>query len=93
MLGYIVGTILVITGHSAMSKVTIIPTEAVYADNCGACGKEFTSIELVPVKLGSFAFSRIKICVGCLVEAPEICKDYEDAVELIRQMNNKLPVD
>lgn len=73
-----------------MSAEKIIPTEVVYADNCGACGEEYLSIELVPVKLGTLFLSRVKTCVGCLVESPDIYQEYKEAVDLIRQaLKNK----
>lgn len=54
----------------------------VHADNCQACGQEFLSTELIPVKLGSYYVPRIRICLGCLVQG-DIYEDYREAAELI----------
>lgn len=56
----------------------------VYADNCQACGQEYLNIELIPVKLGSKALSRIRICLGCFTHS-DIQDDYKEAAELIIQ--------
>lgn len=54
----------------------------VYSDNCGACGKEYLSSELMPTtKLGG-TFSKVKVCSFCLVIA-DITEDYKSAAELI----------
>lgn len=53
-----------------------------FADNCGACGKEYLSTELTPIKFGSYSLSRIRICVSCLTYA-NIAEDYKNAAELI----------
>ena len=53
----------------------------VYSDNCGACGKEYLSSELMPAKLGG-TFSKVKICSFCLSIA-NITEDYKSAAELI----------
>lgn len=59
-------------------------SKAVYADNCQACGQEHLNIELIPVKLGNKALSRVRICLGCLAHS-NIQDDYREAAELIMQ--------
>lgn len=54
----------------------------VYADNCQACGKEHLSIELIPVKLGTYSASRIRVCLKCLIKS-DVYGDYKEAAELI----------
>lgn len=58
----------------------------VYADNCQACGQEHLNIELIPVKLGNYFMSRVKICLGCLTNS-DIYGDYKEAAELILQVS------
>lgn len=53
----------------------------VYADNCGVCGREYVSSELVPAKLGGI-FSGVKVCSSCLTIA-DIAEHYKNAAELI----------
>lgn len=54
----------------------------IYADNCGACGKEFLSTDLIPVKIGSQILSRIKVCQACLGHCDPI-QDYIEAAEIL----------
>lgn len=56
----------------------------VYADNCQACGQEHLNIELIPIKLGNYAMSRVRVCLGCLAHS-NIYDDYKEAAELIMQ--------
>lgn len=56
------------------------------ADNCGACGKEFPTWELTPIKLGSTSISNIKICKSCL-DNSDAHADLRDAAEIMRLMN------
>lgn len=58
-------------------------TEPIFADNCQACGQEFLSIQLIPIKLGSISLPRIKICMGCLVQN-DIQKDYKFAANILK---------
>ena len=61
------------------------PTNSpVYADNCQACGQEHLNIELIPIKLGNYALSRVRVCLGCLVYS-NVQEDYKEAAELILQ--------
>lgn len=53
-----------------------------FADNCGACGREYFSTELTPIKLGDYSLSRIKICASCLSYA-DVAEDYKSAAEII----------
>ncbi len=57
----------------------------IYADNCQACGAEYLSSELIPVKLGEVSLSRIRICLGCLAMDNNVFEDYRHAAELIVQ--------
>ncbi|HLG28328.1 MAG TPA: hypothetical protein VI423_11125 [Paenisporosarcina sp.] len=59
----------------------------VYADNCQACGQEHLSIELIPIKLGSFLLSRVKVCMGCLLKS-DVYQDYKEAADLILQRDS-----
>lgn len=59
-------------------------SNTVYADNCQACGQEHLNIELIPVKLGNKALSRLRICLGCLAHS-NTYDDYKEAAELIMQ--------
>lgn len=63
--------------------------QTVFADNCQACGQEYLNIELIPVKLGNKALSRIRVCLGCLVKANalnyDIQDDYKEAAHLLMQ--------
>lgn len=54
----------------------------VYADNCQACSQEHLSIELIPVKLGTYSASRIRVCMACLLKT-DVYEDYKQAAELI----------
>lgn len=51
--------------------------EKVYADNCQACGVEYLSTDLTPVKLGYTHMMRIKICKKCM----SVSDPAEDLVE------------
>lgn len=53
----------------------------IYADNCGVCGREYISSELIPSKLGGI-FSGVKMCSFCLVIS-NIAENYKSAAELI----------
>ncbi len=55
----------------------------VFADNCQVCGEEKLSIELMPVRLGEHSFSRIKTCLGCLIEHKDIQAEFKEAANLI----------
>lgn len=63
--------------------------QTVFADNCQACGQEHLNIELIPVKLGNKALSRIRVCLGCLVKANaldyDIQDDYKEVAHLLMQ--------
>lgn len=61
----------------------------VYADNCQACSQECLSTELIPVKLGSYCLSRIKVCMSCLIHS-NVYEDYKEAAELILQTTKVL---
>lgn len=63
-------------------------SNAVYADNCQACGQEHLNIELIPVKLGTYAMSRVRVCLGCLANS-NTYDDYQEAAELIMQTLKK----
>lgn len=64
-------------------------TQTIYADNCQACGQEHLNIDLIPVKLGNKALSRVRVCLGCLVKANalnyDIHDDYKEAASLLIQ--------
>lgn len=62
--------------------------EAIYADNCGVCGEEFLSSELTAVKLGGKTLSRVKVCLGCLVQT-DVIQDYKDAAEIILELADR----
>lgn len=62
--------------------------EPIFADNCGACGEEYLSTQLIPVKLGNTVLSRVRICLGCLVQS-DIYQNYKEAAEAIVQSLSK----
>lgn len=64
--------------------MSVSKNSPVYADNCQACGREHLNIELIPVKLGNYSMSRVRVCLGCLVHS-NIYDDYKEAAELIMQ--------
>lgn len=53
----------------------------IIADNCGACGGEFSSNELTKISLGSY-FCDLHICNSCL-NVKKIAEDFCEAAELI----------
>jgi hypothetical protein len=63
-------------------------TEAVFPDNCGACGEEYLSSELTPIKLGNISVTRIKICIGCMADNKDVVQDLVDVAEIL-----SIPVD
>lgn len=63
--------------------------EVIYADNCGACGNEFFSSELIPIKLGSYDLG-VKICIECLSEDPDIHQQYKEAADLIAKLSKEI---
>ena len=53
-----------------------------YADNCQACGLEYLSTELTPIKLSGVVFERLRICANCKEFANEV-QDFKVAAEII----------
>lgn len=62
------------------------PNQTIYADNCVACGNEYLSIELAPVKLSGLTLSQTKICMACLTDTPETEQQYREAIDHINSM-------
>lgn len=62
--------------------------EAVYADNCGACGTEYLSYELIPIKIGSYSLN-VKVCLNCLTEDSDTYQQYKSAAEIILQITKE----
>ena len=59
-----------------------------YADNCQACGTEYLSTELTPIKLSGVVFERLRICSGCKSFANEF-QDFKVAAEIISSTFSK----
>ena len=56
------------------------------AVTCECCGKEFSTWELTPIKLGATSLSNVKICKVCLNNS-DAHQDLRDAAEIMRLMN------
>lgn len=61
-------------------------SDVIFPDNCQACGKEFISYELIPVKLGEYSFANIRICLGCLVQDKNIYSEYQKSIKLLLEI-------
>lgn len=59
-----------------------------FADNCGACGREYSSADLRPVKLAGFP--NLKICAICS-NLMTVIENYAEAAELISTAFNSAP--
>jgi len=53
-----------------------------YADNCQACGLEYLSTELSPIKLGGAVIRDLQICANCRAFA-DAAEDFKEAAEII----------
>lgn len=53
-----------------------------YADNCQACGLEYLSTELSPIKLGGVVIRNLQICANCRAFA-DTAEDFKEAAEII----------
>lgn len=53
---------------------------SITAENCGACGREFTSADLTPVKLGNLNWN-LKLCKTCLNS--DTADAYRDVVNIL----------
>lgn len=61
--------------------------EAVFADNCGACGEEYLSTELTAIKLAGMTLSRFRVCLGCMVHC-DVMQDFKDVAEIIIELSD-----
>lgn len=63
--------------------------EPIYPDNCGVCGEEYLSSQLIAIKLGGVTLSNVRVCLGCLAQS-DIYEDYKDAAEAILHFYNNV---
>lgn len=64
-------------------------TEVIYPDNCGACGEEYLSSQLIAVKLGETTLSSVRVCLGCLAQS-DVYENYKNVAETILQFYNNV---
>jgi len=57
------------------------------ADNCGACGQEFSAVELSKVKLASIGWE-LKLCSNCLGQ--DTLSNYRDAAKGVQHNDSTL---